>query len=156
MDEAMLTYIEKAARDNLEGHRDVADMIQRESNTLLTLLLSGAGAALAYAAQETPAPGTVVPALFASVYLFALAGAVAAKCLALVPYPALSNEPRNLAAGSYPFERVRKWELELMQKRIDDCVDINSGRANWLNGCRYAAAFTPAVPLAAWLVARCH
>ena len=156
MDDETLTYIEKAARENLDGHRSVAEMIQRESNVLLALVISGAAGALAYSAQPSAlANGMVIPSLTTSLYLFATAVVIAAKCLALQEYPSTSNEPRNLRTGNLPLEQIRLFELENIQKRIDDSVAINGRRADWLNRCRYAAAATPVVAIATWVLRRC-
>jgi hypothetical protein len=151
MDDQTLTYIEKAARDNLDGHRNVADMIQRESNVLLALVLSGAAGALAYSAQSSAMANAMsIPSIVTSVYLFLIAVVVAAKCLSLREYPALTNEPRNLLVPNLTFEQIRTFELDNVQKRIDDSVKINGQRADWLNCCRYAAAATPVVAIATW------
>lgn len=156
MDDQTLTYIEKAARDNLDGHRNVADIIQRESNVLLALVLSGAAGALALSAQTSAlANAMTVPSIVTSVYLFLIAVVVAAKCLTLLEYPALTNEPRNLLVANLTLEQIRTYELDNVQKRIDDSVKINGQRANWLNRCRYAAAATPVVAMTTWALRHC-
>jgi hypothetical protein len=96
-----------------------------------------------------------VPSIVTSVYLFLIAVIVAAKCLSLREYPALTNEPRNLLVPNLTLEQIRTYELDNLQKRIDDSVKINGQRADWLNGCRYAAAATPAVAIATWALRHC-
>lgn len=148
-------YAEHAGIENLKERIEVAAVIQRESNTAVTLFLSGAGASLAYAAHIAETNTSfAVGTLVASAYLFFLAGLLARECLGLIAYPATWNEPRNLNRAEYTLEEIRGWELENIQARIDQAVAINEQRSKWLNRCRLAAAFTPAIAVLAWAVAQ--
>jgi hypothetical protein len=148
-----LDYAERAGMENMRERIDVAGMIQREANTTMTLLLAGAGAALAYTANPDAIPATGKAALAVSAYLFALAGLLTRTCLGLIAYPAVANEPKNLSQDSYTSNQIREWELENLQVRIDESVRINEYRSRWLNRCRIAAALTPVIAVVAWVAA---
>jgi hypothetical protein len=146
----LIEMAEKAGQENMRERIEVAGVIEREANTVLALLLAGAGAALAYAGGDTGRPGIIGAAIAVCVYLFALAAVLNWKCLGLVAYPAAFNEPGNLLQPEYRAEQVRRWELENLQERISAAVTINTARARWLNGCRYAAALTPVAAAIGW------
>lgn len=146
----LLELVERAAYENLREHIGNADLIRKEANTTMALLLAGAGAALAYVGNAVAMQPLMAAALSVSVYLFALAGLLNWKCLGLVAYPALYNEPGNLNHPEYALEQVRQWELENVQARIDEAAAINTRRSRWLNRCRYAAVATPLVAIIGW------
>lgn len=145
----LLDLAEHAGRENMRERIDNAGMIQREANTVMALLLVGAGAALAYAGGAV-GPCAAGAALAVSVYLFGLAALLNWRCLGLTGYPASFNEPANLNRPEYEVDQVRLWELENLQARINQAVAINDRRSAWLNGCRYAAALTPLVAAIGW------
>lgn len=147
----LLDLAEKAGHENMRERIEVAGMIQREANTVMALLLAGAGTALAYAGGDKGMnPGVTGAALAVCVYLFLLAGVLNSKCLAIAPYPSAFNEPKSLHKPEYRVEQLREWELENLQHRIRDAAAINNRRGYWLNWCRKAAAFTPLVALLGW------
>jgi hypothetical protein len=140
----LIEWVEKAAADNLRERIEIAAMIQREANTTLTLLLSGAGASLIFAAHTGSNELAIArAALVVSAYLFLIGGLLVRECLGLIAYPASSNEPKNLNNKDYAFEQMREWELENIQARIDQAVVINEHRSKWLNRCRYIAMLSP-------------
>ena len=147
----LLDLAEKAGHENMRERIEVAGMIQREANTVMALMLTGAGAALAYAGSDKGMnPGITGAALAVCLYLFLLAGVLNWKCLAIAPYPSAFNEPKSLHKPEYPVERLRQWELENLQQRIRDAAAINNRRGSWLNRCRYAATLTPLVAPLGW------
>ncbi len=147
----LLDLAEKAGHENMREHIEVASMIQREANTLMALLLAGAGTALAYAGSgKGMNPGITWAALAVCLYLFSLAAALNWKCLSLTTYPSAFNEPKSLNKPEYRVEQLRQWELENLQERISQAGVINTRRADWLNRCRYAATLTPLVAVIGW------
>jgi hypothetical protein len=147
----LIEYAEKAGIDNMRERIDVAITIQREANTVMALLLAGAGAALAFAAHDNgDSIGITGAAIFVSLYLFFLAALLNWKCLGLIAYPACCNVPKNLNKPEYTVEQIRNWELENLQVRIDQALVINERRSGWLNCCRYAATLTPLIAIFGW------
>lgn len=147
----LIDYAEKAGFDNLRERIEVATTLQREANTVMALLLTGAGVALAFAAHDKGSSmGLTGAAIAVCLYLFGLAALLNGKCLGLIAYPACHNEPKNLNQPAYTLAQIRQWELENLQARIDQAIDINEQRSTWLNRCRYAAALTPIIASAGW------
>lgn len=147
----LIEYAEKAGFDNMRERIEVAGTIQREANTVMALLLAGAGAALAFAASDKGTRvGLTFAALAVCLYLFSLAALLNWKCLGLIAYPACCNVPKNLNKPEYKLEQIRLWELENLQARIDQAIVINEQRSGWLNRCRYAAALTPIIAMIGW------
>ncbi len=147
----LIEYAEKAGFENMRERIDVAGAIQREASNVMAVLLAGAGAALAFAANDKGANIGLTGAAFAvCLYLFSLAALLNWKCLGLIAYPACSNEPKNLNKPEYKFEQVREWELENLQARINQALAINERRSGWLNRCRFAATLTPVIAIAGW------
>ena len=150
----LIDYAEKAGFANMQERIDVASMIQREANTLMALLLAGAGTALAFSANENVENIRLLGAAIAtSLYLFLIAAVLNWKCLGLIAYPASHNVPKNLNKPEYEIAEVRQWELENLQARIDQALAINETRSRWLNGSRLAATLTPLATAAGWALA---
>lgn len=147
----LLDLAEKAGHENMRERIEVAGMIQREANTVMALMLAGAGTALAYAGSDKGmTPGVTGAALAVCLYLFLLAAVLNWKCLGLAAYPSAFNEPKSLNKPEYRVEQLRHWELENLQGRIGQAAAINTRRAAWLNRCRYAATLTPLVAVIGW------
>ncbi len=142
----LLDYAEVAAQDNMRENIEIAGMIQREANTVMVIMLGGAGAALAFSATKSvDTPALLGAATAAYLYLFSLAALLNWKCLGLIAYPARSNEPKNLYKAEYELDQIREWELENLQVRITEAAEINDLRSIWLNRCRYAMTLTPVI-----------
>lgn len=156
----LLDFIETEARSNAAFHITNADSLQKESNTLLNLLLAGAGGALALATgllQKTgPVPAWEVwGATAASIYLFILSGLVVWRCLWVQAIWPPANEPKNFPLTGFSVDDLREADL----KNKQTCCDHNRARnekiGNWLNKCRALSAATPLViALAAVAAAR--
>jgi len=146
----LLDYIENEARVNAAFHIANADSLTKESNTLLNLLLAGAGGALALLVsllqKTTPAPTWQLWAVgAAAVYLFALAGLVVRKCLWVQDIWPPANDPRNFPLTGYSLDQIRQFDLENKQRCCDSNRLRNEGVGIWLNRCRSLAAATPLV-----------
>jgi hypothetical protein len=158
MDTLLLDYIEKEAKENAAFHLSNADALLKESNTLLNLLLAGAGGALGLMialAQKIAPTWQLAGVCSVSLYLFAIAGLLLFKCLWVKPIYPPSNEPVNLMQDGFDVLEIRKAELNNKQ----GCITLNRERNDhvgyWLNRCRAMAACVPLVFLAAaWVVAQ--
>lgn len=146
----LLDFIEAEARANAAFHITNADNLTKESNSLLNLLLAGAGGALAFAAaliQKTmPVPEWQVWAVTsAALYLFTLSALVVFKCLWVQDIWPPANEPKNYPLSGYTVEEIRKFDLENKQTCCDSNRLRNEKVGVWLNRCRVLAALTPLV-----------
>lgn len=153
----LLDFIEAEARANAAFHITNADNLTKESNSLLNLLLAGAGGALAFVAalvQKTvPVPGWQIWAVGAgAVYLFCIAGLVVWRCLWVQDIWPPANEPKNFPLSGYTVEQIRQFDLENKQRCCDNNRLRNEAVGAWLNRCRALSAATPLVTaLAAWV-----
>lgn len=152
----LLDYIEGEARINAAFHLTNADNLTKEGNTLLNLLLAGAGGALALVAallqKTTPVPSWQPWAVgAASAYLFILAALVVWKCLWVQEIWPPANEPKNFPLTGYTVEQIREFDLQNKQQCCDNNRVRNERVGTWLNRCRALAAATPVVTAcAAW------
>lgn len=141
-----LEWVEKQCQESLKDRFTTAELISKEAQTTLTVLLAAIGGATAYAAKifEPGAPGPLAIASAAvCVYLVALSVCLVMTCMMLTSYPALHQEPENLMQKEYPVDALKEAELKNIDLRIRDAAAINARRANWLNAVRIAAALAP-------------
>lgn len=155
----LLDFIEGEARSNAAFHITNADNLSKESNTLLNLLLAGAGGSLAFVAallqKATPVPSWQTWAVgAAAAYLFAISALLVWKCLWIRPIWPSANEPKNFPLSGYTVEELRQFDLENKQQCCDNNRIRNEQVGAWLNGCRALAASTPIVTvLVGWVSA---
>lgn len=149
-----LDWLESEARANAAFHIASADALCKESNTLLNILLGGAGGSLAYMANlsaKAAANWQIFGFGSTSVFLFIVAGLTVWKCLRVRPIMPPANEPIHLMRDGFDADAIRYSELKNKQA----CIDLNRARNDdvgfWLNLCRGLAACTPIIfALAAW------
>ncbi len=156
----LLDYIEAEAKANAAFHITNADNLTKESNTLLNLLLAGAGGALALLVgliqKTTLVPMWQIAAVgSATTYLFLISGLVIWRCLWVQNIWPPANEPKNFPLNGYTVEEIRQGDMKIRQ----ECIMLNNARngavAVWLNRSRALAAATPLVTfVVAALVAR--
>lgn len=148
---AALDLAESWARATMAGRYETARIIEAQTNTALTVLLAGAGAALGLAAQwADKGPGLWQGALCASLYLFLLAAGVVVRCLQLRIYPAQHQVAANLVAclvEDNDLDHCRHREVLGLERRAEQARDINEARSRALNAYRLAACLTPLVGL---------
>ena len=145
----VLDFAEKAGIENLKERAKNGELIHKEASSLLTLFLSGAGAALFFAANQGPLSGVF---LLVSFWLFGVALILTLKCLMYGNYPAVWNEPKNLNQEGYELDQIRIFELENIQERIGMATELNFTKSSWLNKCILLAGVTPIIALISWLV----
>jgi len=153
----MIDWAEKAGLENLRYHLQSADHLIKEANTTLTILFTGAGAALAFALKglELPKVSSVAYASAGlSVFLFFLAGLVVWKCIWIGDMPMPTNSPMNLFQPDYELNTLRKVELRNIDARIEQAAQRNLKTATWLNGLRaFAIVGTPLIGITFFLAA---
>lgn len=154
--EKLLDWAEKAGLESIKLHHQAADDLGKEATTTLTVLLAGAGGALAYSAKAIDGGGAsplAVSSGAACVWLFVLCAILVQKCLKVRDIAAQINEPLNLFQPEYDLDALREVELKNLQERINQVRERNEKTAYWLNGVRLAAIATPAVGAIAWWLA---
>lgn len=143
-----IEWTEAAAKENAAFHIANADALTRESNTLLNVLLGGAGGSLAYMAnlaEKDAALWQIAGFGATSAFLFAVAALTLWKCLRVRPIMPPTNEPAHLSTEGFDFDVIRRVELRNQQT----CIDMNRKRNDdvgfWLNVCRGLAVCTPII-----------
>ncbi len=152
----MFDFIEEHAKANAAFHIACAESLAKEANTLLTVLLAGAGAGFWYVIKliESGAERWLIAGMGSVVvYLFLLSGLTTWKCLWARPMYPPANEPKNLNRPKHKIEGIRRAELKNRQTCIDLNRDRNDSVGLWLNRCRFLTAGTPLVFAASVLAA---
>jgi hypothetical protein len=141
-----LEWIEKQAQESLKARFATAEIVAKETQTTLTVLLAGIGGSAAYAAKNfEPGPsGPVeVAAAVACIYLVVLAVILVTVCMMFKSYPAQHQNPENLLHPTYSIDEIREEEIKNIGIRIKEAAEINAKRAAHLNGIRLAIALSP-------------
>lgn len=145
----VLDWAEKAGIENMKDHVNNADLIQKQASTLLTMLLSGAAAALYFGVDHEELR---FAAVIVSLWLFGLSAFLTRQCLMFGDFPAVWNEPKNLNQKDFELDKLREFELKNLQKRITDAMTLNFTKSLRLNNCILNACCTPIIGFIAWLV----
>lgn len=143
-----LEWIEKQGQESLKSRFATADILSKEAQTTLTVLLAAIGGSAAYGAKifETGAAGPLeVGAAFTCVYLVFLAVIFVRVCMTFRSYPAQYQNPLNLRHPLCSIDQIRDAELKNLEERINEAADINKRRAKRLNQFRIAAVISPVV-----------
>ncbi|HOW49407.1 MAG TPA: hypothetical protein PLB26_17335 [Rubrivivax sp.] len=147
---------EAAGYRNLEERIQSGESIKAQaSGTLQVLMAALAGAVAVGTRVLEPAPASPLAwgAAGLSVYLALLCLLLVGCCLRLVEAPMLFNSPGHLAMPGVSHADLRAGELANVVERIAQQSVLNTRRARWLNGVRFAAVLSPLVFLAAAAVA---
>ena len=151
-----LEWIEKQAQESLKSRFATADLLAKEAQTTLTVLLAGVGGSAAYAAKifESPAAGLVaIASAVVCAYLVALCILLVLRCMMFQSFPALSQDPKNLMHPTYSLEEIREEEVKNLGESIVEAKELNDTRAKRLNWFRIAAALSPVVFFVTALIA---
>lgn len=144
----MLEWVEEQAQESLKARYATSEIIAKEVQTTLTVLLAGVGGSGAYAAKFLE-PGSAGPATIAFAvvcfYLTVVSAALVLKCMWLRKFPALYQDPMNLMHPTFALDAVREVEIRNLGKRIEEASGLNGSRARWLNFFRLLAVFSPIV-----------
>lgn len=154
----LLEWVEKQALENLRFRIQDAENLTKESNTTLTLLLTGMGAGLAYGIKlldSNAEPWLLLSVFMFSAYLLVLCALLIFKCIKISAIPAPTNEPSNLYQVEFSLDSLREAELKNVQQRINEAVTRNNLVAAWLNRIRLFAVGSPIIfSVVAFLAAR--
>jgi len=144
----LLEWVEKQALENLRFRIQDAENLTKESNTTLTLLLTGMGAGLAYGIKlldSNAEPWLLLSVFMFSAYLLVLCALLIFKCIKISAIPAPTNEPKNLYQVEFTLDSLREAELKNVQQRINEAVTRNDTVAAWLNRIRLFAVCSPII-----------
>lgn len=150
-----LSWVESSAIENMRLHHHTADILAKEAQTTLTVLLAGMGGSVAYSARVFASDGAdwlSYGAAAFTLYLLVLNWALVVFCLKIAPIPQIFNEPKNLWSNLYTLDELRVFELENLQDGIDAAAERNGKLAKRLNRIRLFAVFSPICFALAWLV----
>jgi len=144
----LIYWIYEQAKLATEFSLKVSDSLESQANTLLNLLLLGAGGALAYATNlisSNSSKWLLWGMTSSSTWLFLIAGILIFKCLWSNEQYGPANDPGNLlkADGDYALDDVMRFELDHRQFAIEKNRQRNYKVSRWLNISRAMAAFTP-------------
>jgi hypothetical protein len=144
------------AQENVKTHIESLSVLRAEANTTLSLLITGAGAALGYGIKILEDAGTpdVIGGLFGtSIYLFTLCGLLLWKCMWADSVMPANCEPNNLYHPDFDLLAIKEVELEQLQGRCDFNRHKTETIGSWLNLIRAFIFLTPLIFLAVWELA---
>lgn len=150
-----LEWIEKQGQESLKARFATAEIVAKETQTTLTVLLAGIGGSAAYAAKifETGPSGPIeIAAAVVCVYFIVLSVILVVVCMMFRSYPALYQNPENLMHAAYSIDEIREEEVKNLGARIKEAAEINGKRAKHLNILRIAIALSPFLFAAAAVV----
>jgi hypothetical protein len=144
----VLEWIEKQGQDNLKARFTTNDILAKEVQTTLTVLLAAVGASAAHGIkifEAGPSGPVVLASAVVCVYLIAVSAVLVCGCMMFRWYPALSQDPKNLLQPEHALTDLREAELRNLSDRIEAATKINAKRARRLNRVRFAALASPGV-----------
>ena len=145
---AMIEWVERQAHESLKARFATADILSREAQTTLTVLLAGVGGSAAYGATVLglgqPSPISIAAAVTCA-YLVLLSVLLVVLCMMFQSYPALYQDPLNILQREYTLNEVRAAEISNLQERILEAKTINDRKALRLNLIRIGAVMSPVV-----------
>jgi hypothetical protein len=153
---SLIDFIESEAKANAAFHIANGEAMAKEGNTLLGLLLAGAGGMAAYfvGLAGKGAPNWQLAGVGgAATYLFIVAGLTLWSCLWVRPIWPPANEPANFPLDGFDVDAVRIGDLPNRQACITANRERNDSVGMWLNRCRALAAATPIIAIACAAVA---
>lgn len=151
MNKAKLDWIENAAIENLKSRQANIDQITSESHTTLTIAFSAIGVVFAFAVQNVHKDNDFFYAASATaIYLILTVLYLVSRCLIQEDFPNVYNEPKNLDQPGYTLLKLRGFELENIQGRIEIACAIIERRSNALNNVRKAIALFPILSFIVW------
>lgn len=144
----VLEWIEKQGQESLKARFATADILAKEAQTTLTVLLAAIGGSAAYGLKifdAGPSSPVVTASAVVCCYLIGLSAVLVCVCMMFQRYPALYQNPNNLMQPQYSLADLREEELRNVSVRIDKAAKINAKRARRLNMIRLATLASPIV-----------
>lgn len=142
----LIDYVEQEAKIAERFVIECIDELIRQSNTLLSILLSGAGGALALSVSfaRNSLTGDLSYAIFVvSAYLCLLSAVIVVRCLWSNDIYPPAHEPKYLFQTEFTANQIRASDLKTRQEAIDKNTERLLSMAAWLNYARIGAVLTP-------------
>lgn len=140
-------WIERQAMENLRFRLSNAETLAKDAGALLTILLAGLAGGMAYlikGIEAGPVSAAICGAAVFTVWLMGCAVVLLLRCIMTAELQVPANEPANLSvAYEMDLEKIRRFELENVQLRIDATRNRNARTANWLDRVRLMTALSP-------------
>lgn len=140
-----IEWVERQAIDSIKARYATAEIIAKEAQTTLTVLLAGVGGTAAYASkmfEPGPAEPLTIAAAAVCGYLAALSAILVLACMRFESYPAQFQEPKNLLIDDAKSLDIRESELHNLDARIKEVTAINVRKSDNLNTIRLLAVFS--------------
>jgi len=139
-----ISWLEQHGIENMKQRYATADLMSDLVKYLLTMCITGAGAALLHLAKSN---NYVFAALFCGVWLSLVAIYLSIYCLGLRNYPAIYNRPLNLNQDGYEFEQLRMFQLEHLDNACVNAAKLNLERSKSINLAIVSMALTPIITI---------
>lgn len=152
---ALLDWVEAQALENLRFHIQTAELLTKEANSMLMIVLAGVGGVSAYTVKLVDTHAAywlMVATVTFGICLLGLAARLIVKCMKIDVIPAPTNEPRNIYQPTYSLRVLREVELENIQVRIEDVRARNEKVADRLDRIRLYALVVPVISAVAGLM----
>lgn len=141
-----IDYVEAQTKDWADFTLETMELLNRRAHTLVTMLLGGGGALLAYSLTllERSAPGWLVAmAASSAVWLLFLSAVGVLRCVRTLPLIPPGNKPGPLLVRDQVLDEMRKERLIDLGGRVKSWAERNVVQADWLDRIYMAAAATP-------------
>lgn len=151
----VLEWIEKQAQESIKARFVTCELISKEAQTTLTVVLAGIGGTAAYAVkifEPGQASSLTIAVAVMCAYFVVVALILVLSCMMFQSYPAQYQDPQNLMQPSYSLDELREAELRNIDERIAEAKVINDTRAGRLNKVRVAIAISLIFFLVVFLV----
>jgi Na+-transporting methylmalonyl-CoA/oxaloacetate decarboxylase gamma subunit len=154
---AHLDWAEKLGLENLRYSLKIADVLAKEAQTTLTVVLAACGAALGWAAKDgIPYTITALGMAVVSIYLMLVAAVIVLRCLKIAAIWPPTNDPENYFFEGYKTHSLldlKRGSIRVTQRSVDLNRQRNAHVADWIDRTRLAIVATPIVfAVASWLV----
>ena len=150
----LIDFAEQQGKTNFEWQTKVNETIRQETNITLGFLMTGGGAALAWAVQHAAIHEPNVPLIAAvlvlGIWLFGLAMALVFRCLNFVESMPPANQPSNIYQPKFDTLGMREIQLQYLEEAILYAIEKGQPRAKSLRRVRLFICLSPAVFLLAW------
>lgn len=149
--QAIVEWAEKSGIENLKARYATSELLAKDAQSLLTVILAGVGGSLAFGLRvfdTWPPKASDVGAAVVCLYLICVGARLVHQGMKFKPYPSVHQSPENLVNDDnrgFSLHEMRLAELGNITERIDKATEINDGRAKLLNSVKTMALLTPLV-----------
>lgn len=139
-----IEWLESHGIENMRMRYESANLMSVLVRYLITMSLTGAGAALFQLAGNFE---YFQASLFCAIWLSTIAVYLAVYCLGMRDFPPIYNNPSNLNQPDYDFEQLRYFQLEHLGNCCVQAANLNAQRAKQINYAIVALSLTPLIAI---------